>query len=65
MDNCWHDTYRVIPNMDYWWNDTDRERQRMELWWKDSERIRPKYSERITSQCHFVHHKTQIPHTLL
>jgi hypothetical protein len=32
----------------------------MEPWWNDTGRGRPKNSERNVSQCHFVHHKSQM-----
>jgi len=28
--------------------------------WNDSDRVKPKYSEKKLSQCHFVHHKSHM-----
>jgi hypothetical protein len=32
----------------------------MEHKWNEIERGKPKYSEKTLSQCHFVHHKSQM-----
>jgi hypothetical protein len=32
----------------------------MERWWDDIDREKPKNSEKNLSQCHFVHHKSQM-----
>jgi hypothetical protein len=34
--------------------------QVMEHWWNEIDRIKPKYSEKNLSQCHFVHHKSHM-----
>jgi hypothetical protein len=32
----------------------------MEHWWNEIDRGKPKYSGKILSQCHFVHHKSHM-----
>jgi hypothetical protein len=34
--------------------------QVMEHQWNEIDRGKPKYSEKILSQCHFVHHKSYV-----
>jgi hypothetical protein len=36
------------------------ERKNMKHWWNNTDRGNPKYSEKASSQFHFVHHKTHL-----